>query len=370
VRPGTDSYTASMSRRAARAWILVVVLAFAGIATVSILRLSRDAGTATADLPRSDPAPDFQGIAGWVNSPPLALAGLHGKVVLIDFWTYSCINCIRTFPGLKTLYAKYMPVGLEIVGMHAPEFDFERSIANVRRAVAEHGITWPVALDNAMTTWRAYRNQYWPHLYLIDQQGRIRFDHIGEGGEDLVEAKIRALLAAGGTTLPPDEVMPQPSIGADITREIYLGFDRGSVERSLASREGYHSDEAFTYAPPSAALVSEAGTDGVFFLAGRWLARGEYVRAERGPARITFRFKARDVYFVAAPVGVKEVSARLKLDGKPLDEGRNGGDVKAGVVRVGAQTLYHLVHLNGVESHQLEIASDGPGLAVYTFTFG
>lgn len=356
--------------RSARVWVVTLVVVFGVISAISIGRIAREAGPAGPGLPRSDPAPEFRGIAGWVNSEPLDLGRLRGKVVLVDFWTYSCINCVRTFPGLKQLYARYMPAGLEIVGIHAPEFAFERSIANVRRAVAEHGISWPVALDNDMETWRAYRNHYWPHVYLVDQQGRIRFDHIGEGGEDIVEEKIRALLASAGTTLPPDARMTEPAVSREITREVYLGADRGEPGRYLANREGYHPDEAFTYAPPSASLVREAAGDGVFFLTGTWKARGEFVRAEQAGARIILPFTARNVYFVAAPDGVESVRARLLLDGKPLAARLGGKDVAESVAGVEAQTLYHLLGLGGVEEHTLEIVADAPGLAVYTFTFG
>src|SRR2546425_6168892 len=182
--------------RRTRSTTIAITLVILGIAiAIAATRLSFLQGTPPEGSVRHDPAPEFAGIDGWLNSGPLTVASLRGKVVLVDFWTYTCINCVRTFPALRALYDRYRPAGFEIVGVHSPEFSFEKKADNVRAAIERNALKWPVALDNEMKTWTAYRNLYWPHVYLIDATGTIRFDHVGEGGDDLIQTRIRSLLA-------------------------------------------------------------------------------------------------------------------------------------------------------------------------------
>lgn len=311
---------------------------------------------------RNDPSPELAGIAGWINSEPLTIRALRGKVVLIDFWTYSCVNCVRTFPFLRALHETYGDHGLRIVGLHSPEFGFERNRANVEREVARNEITWPVALDNDMATWRAYRNRFWPHVYLIDRQGRIRFDHIGEGGEALIERRIRELLP--GESLPPPLRFEERELPSSLPSETYLGYGRGAF--SLGNEEGFRHDEAFRYTAPDPEAVAGAGRSGAFFLAGRWEARGEFVRSAEGGARIILPFDARDVFVVAG--ADRDTDIEVLLDGKPLSA--PGNDVRDSTLRVGEHRLYHVVRLDEMETHVLTLRPADRDVSFYTFTFG
>jgi thiol-disulfide isomerase/thioredoxin len=337
-----------------------------GIA-IAATRVSFLQGDAPGGSNRNDPAPEFAGIDRWLNSPPLTVASLRGKVVLVDFWTYSCINCIRTFPELRALYARYHDAGLEIVGVHSPEFDFEKNSTNVRSAIARHDLAWPVAMDNDMETWRAYNNHYWPHVYLIDSRGTIRFDHIGEGGHDQIQARIRALLTEAHATLPAavdfDEDLPT----SRITREVYAGSDRGSLAGTIGNPEGYgRNGRVVDYATVDASAIENAN-DGQFFLEGRWVASEEYLEAAEDGAKLVLPFYAKDVFFVAA--ATSPVEARLLLDGKQVPAAVLGADAPGGVVRVSRSDLYRLIHLGKASEHQLTLTAN-KGFRLYTFTFG
>lgn len=339
-----------------------------GIAIVlAAFRLDFLQGTAGGGNDRRDPAPEFAGIAGWLNSEPLTLRKLRGRVVLIDFWAYSCVNCVRTFPALRQLYARYKPFGLEIVGVHAPEFDFEKDAANVRDAIRRNNLTWPVALDNDMETWTAYDNHYWPHVYLIDARGSIRFDHIGEGGDDLIQTRLRGLLTENGAQLPAPIDFSETTFNRDLTPEIYAGYERGSVSGTIGNREGYRADEIVEYAPVPSSAVREAGTGGKVFLAGKWRATAEYVEAAEDGARLDLRFFARDVFFVAAAPTAADV--RLSLDGKAAGAAILGADAPDGVVRVSRSDLYRLIALDDAGVHTLTLTAQ-KGFRIYTFTFG
>jgi thiol-disulfide isomerase/thioredoxin len=344
-------------------WIGVAVLLLA--VAIAAVRVDWLRGAGLPNQMGSRAAPELVGIEGWVNSAPLRLADLRGKVVLLDFWTYSCVNCVRTFPHLRALYARYHSFGFEIVGVHSPEFDFEKDEGNVRAAVTRHRLPYPVAMDNQMSTWRAYHNQYWPRVYLIDAKGRIRFDHAGEGGEEVIQRTVRALLSeAGAATLPEPLDFARTGPGAGITPEIYAGFERGEVQGSLANPEGYDPDDPVDYAPVSAAAVERAGTEGVFFLEGTWIAERESVRA-LGAARVVLRFYARDVFFVAAAEGAR---ARVLLDGAP-PRGASGSGAPGGIARVGRADLFHALRLPEPGEHTLTLEVP-EGFRLYTFTFG
>jgi thiol-disulfide isomerase/thioredoxin len=317
---------------------------------------------------RHDPAPEFVGIDGWLNSPPLTIASLRGKVVLVDFWTYSCVNCVRTFPALRALYQRYHPVGFEIVGVHSPEFSFEKQADNVRGAIERNDLAWPVALDNRMDTWTAFRNHYWPHVYVIDARGTIRFDHVGEGGDDLIQARIRALLAENHATLPAPVDFTEPVANPHLTPEIYAGSDRGSYNGAIGNPEGYgRAGRVVDYEAVKPEAITGAGTDGIFFLEGRWSASPEYMEAAQNGAKLALPFYARDVFMVGAATGDTRVS--LLLDGRPVPAGVLGADAPGGVVRVSRSDLYGLLHLGAADTHVITLIA-GKGFRLYTFTFG
>jgi thiol-disulfide isomerase/thioredoxin len=315
-------------------------------------------------------APDFGGISRWINSSPVSIANLRGKVVLIDFWTYSCINCIRTLPFLKAFYATYHPFGLEMVGVHSPEFDFEKVESNVRAAVKDHGIIWPVAMDNRMDTWNAYENHYWPHVYLIDRTGRVRFDFIGEGQDEAIDDAIRKLLAQPGVSLPAPARLPGGSLNSDLTPEIYLGYGPGRIQRYLGNEEGYTTNVIHDYQAPSSAALNVLGPDGKFFLAGPWKAQTDDVESGGAGARVILEFRARDVYLVGGSTDASPARYRVLLDGRPIAQASSGEDVRDGVLSMGMRDLYHVVHLKGVETHVLTLVAQGANVEQFTFTFG
>jgi thiol-disulfide isomerase/thioredoxin len=285
-------------------------------------------------------APELRGINAWLNSEPLTLAGLRGRVVLIDFWTYSCINCLRTLPHLREWHDRYEAAGLTIVGVHSPEFAFERVEANVRENARGLGVTWPVALDNEFATWGAWHNQYWPAKYLIDRDGRLRYYHFGEGEYAETEEAIRTLL---GSDVPPASGLADESPEGLRTPETYLGhlrLDRNGGDAVVRDRE-------HRYRLPASIGESE------FALGGAWTVEDE--RAVAGPdAELRLRYLGRDVFLVLTGRGTVEVL----VDGKP--ERR---------VRVTEDRLYTLVERAELAQHVLELRFT-PGLAAYAFTFG
>ncbi len=319
-------------------------------------------------LPVLGTLPPLDGIGPWFNSPPLTNAQLKGKVVLIDFWTYSCINCLRTLPYLKAWDSKYRKDGLAIIGIHAPEFAFEREPANVAKAIQDLGVRYPVALDNKYVLWNALHNQYWPAHYFVDAQGRIRYFHHGEGEYAMSERVIRQLLAEAGHA--PAEGMSQESAsGAEAAAafgeigspETYIGYYR--AER-FVSPGGLVHDKPKTYAPSSLELNDWA-------LAGDWIDNRQSARSLAPAAAIAFRFHARDLHLVLGSSNGKPVRFTVTLDGKA--PGADAGvDVKpdgSGVVT--GQRLYQLVRQKGaVRDHSFTITFLDPGVEAFSFTFG
>jgi cytochrome c biogenesis protein CcdA/thiol-disulfide isomerase/thioredoxin len=287
-------------------------------------------------------APEVQGIAQWINSEPLTVRGLRGKVVLIDFWTYSCINCLRTLPHIKAWDRAYRDDGLAIIGVHSPEFAFERVPGNVRTAVRRLGIRYPVALDNDFATWRAYANEYWPAKYLIDRNGRVRYFHFGEGEYDRTESLIRRYL--GERVTGSAATLAERNPAHPTTPESYLGYER--LDR-FADRTITPDREA-TYRFPRRLATHELA------YAGRIRVERERVVAGRA-ARLRIRFLAREVNLVLGGRG----KLRVLLD---------GGLVKAIAVR-GEPRLYRLLELPGLTKGLLELRF-APGLSAYAFTFG
>ncbi len=316
-------------------------------------------------LDRLGPAPEFAGISAWFNSPPLTLESLRGKVVLIDFWTYSCINCLRTLPYVKSWYATYHDAGLVVVGVHTPEFAFEADPRNVAAAIQREGITYPVALDPQYATWRAYENRFWPAKYLIDSNGQLRYVHFGEGDYAETELAIRTLLGAAGAPVPEGQasVPAQPFVSDATTPETYLGY--GRIEQSqYASPQPIRRDQAQQYtAPPVPPLHG-------FAFSGTWAVGEEEAEAQRD-AQLVLRFAATAVYLVMAPGGSGPDQVRVLLDGQPVVPEQAGEDVHDGIVSVETPRLYRLIDLHGQQgTHTLRLVFEQPGTRCYAFTFG
>jgi cytochrome c biogenesis protein CcdA/thiol-disulfide isomerase/thioredoxin len=286
------------------------------------------------------PAPDFHGIARWLNSKPLTLQELRGRVVLIDFWTYSCINCLRTLPYVRAWDDRYRQAGLTIVGVHSPEFAFERVESNVRENVRKLRVRYPVALDNDFVTWQSWHNQYWPAKYLIDKRGHVRFFHFGEGEYGKTENAIRTLL---GADAPAATGLAEESPSGAVTPESYLGYSR--LDRNGGDRAIKDEEHAYTF--PRGLLANELAFGGVWKL--------EEERALAGlSAGLRLQYRARDVYLVLTGKGTVDVL----VDGKPER-----------TVRVAGDRLYTLVERQKLGDHLLELHFS-PGLAAYAFTFG
>ena len=343
------------------------ILLLAGAVVFAAVQLTSLQGALPAQR-RGRVAPDFVGINAWVNSPPLTLKQLRGKVVWIDFWTYSCINCIRTLPDVRQFYARYHQAGLEIVGVHSPEFSFEKNLRNIKAAVKRYRLPYPIAVDNKMATWSAYLNNSWPHVYLIDRNGKIAFDLSGEGGDEDLQTHLRALLAETGAHLPPPIDFSTPVFNPHQTPEIYAGYERGGVTMSLANDEGYVPGQIVDYKPVGAAAVRDVGPNGSFFLEGKWFNGGELMRAAQDGARVELPFFARNVFVVAAPQGAK-ATATVLLDGKPVPPSLLGEDATGGTIVISRDDLFRVLHLSAAGVHQLTLTVS-KGFELYTFTFG
>ena len=285
-------------------------------------------------------APEFEGLGAWINSNPLTLKGLRGRVVLIDFWTYSCINCLRTLPYVRDWDARYRAAGLTIVGVHSPEFAFERVESNVRENVKKLKIRYPVAMDNDYGTWQAWSNQYWPAKYLIDRKGHVRYYHFGEGEYAKTEEAIRTLL---GADAPPASGLEDKSPHGQLTPESYLGYER--LARYYGPPVLKDGERGYTF--PAKLEDNELA------FAGRWKVENERAIARSG-ARLRLDYRARNVYLVLTGTG----SVRVLVDGKPER-----------TVRVSGDRLYTLVEGKQVGDHVLELRFS-PGVAAYAFTFG
>jgi thiol-disulfide isomerase/thioredoxin len=316
-----------------------------------------------SSLPDLGPAPEFTETQDWFNTPgerPLTLSGLRGRVVLVDFWTYTCINCIRTLPYLKAWDAAYRKDGLTIVGVEAPEFQFEHNAGNVKNAIEQFGLRYPVVQDNNMGTWNAYGNEYWPADYLIDSSGQVRYTAFGEGDYDKTETAIRALLAEAGHQVgakshPTDVVVPSE----EATPETYTGTERaqGWISGPFSGRHDYGSSVA----------ASLALND--FAYSGTWNVGGQPAEAVSPDAGIDLDFEAKDVYLVLSSPGERPLPVQVMLDGRPIPAADAGADVHDGVVTVRRERLYALVSLRSDQQHRLSLRF-APGLTAYDFTFG
>ena len=321
-------------------------------------------------LPVQGSAAPLDGAVQWLNSSPLTAEGLRGKVVLVDFWTYSCINCIRTTPYLRAWAEKYRDQGLVVVGVHTPEFAFEKRGENVRRAVSDFGITYPVAVDSDFRIWRAWRNNAWPAFYLVDAKGRVRYSHFGEGRYDRTEAAIQDLLREAGSDMPAappvapaaDGIEAAPDLANIRSGETYVGYRQAS---NFASRESLRPDAARDYSV-GALGVNEWG------LSGNWTVGGEQAVLNAPGGGIGHRFSARDLHLVLGTGGAgRPVRFRVTIDGQAPGADHGADTDTEGYGTVDATRLYQLVRQSGaVRARRFEIRFFDPGVEAYAFTFG
>ncbi|MGL5831500.1 MAG: cytochrome c biogenesis protein DipZ [Candidatus Altimarinota bacterium] len=289
------------------------------------------------------PAPELVGLENWLNSEPLSLESLKGKVVLIDFWTYSCINCIRTLPYLQSWEEKYADQGLVIIGVHAPEFQFEKKIENVRKAVLEEGLTYPIVQDNNFETWRAYKNHYWPAKYIIDQNGTLRYFHFGEGEYEETEEIIQELLGEKSELVASEVVAEKGKFGGEVTYETYLGTDRRD---NLVEGDELAKDQ--------------------WTLRGKFINEEERIVSGSGQDVLKMKFYGNTANLVMGGQGTVEVL----IDGKPLLEGA-GSDVGEGLLEVDGERMYRLTDFGGeYKERTIELRFLGAGIEAYAWTFG
>lgn len=305
-------------------------------------------------------APELQPDGQWINSEPFTLEDQRGKVVLVDFWTYSCINCIRTIPYLRDWHEKYADDGLVIIGVHAPEFEFEKDFTNVQEAVEDFQIEYPVVQDNEFRTWRAYENRYWPAKYLIDRKGEIRYKHFGEGKYDETEQAIQLLLKETGATV--DEQVSNPSYRTRTrTPEIYLGWQRMEY---LSSKEQIVEDEISLYSHPDRLNENRFSYD------GEWLIAEEFSHPQQG-ASLEISYEAQEVFMVMRAKDQSEPgTVRVFIDGDQVTEDIAGSDVVNGTVTVKGDRLYRIIKMEEPGRHLLRLEFEDDNTEIYTFTFG
>ena len=317
------------------------------------------------------PMPELSGAVGWLNSPPLTTKSLRGKVVVIDFWTYSCINCLRALPYVEGWAAKYKDAGLVVIGVHTPEFAFEKERSNVEKAVRDLKITYPVAIDSDYKIWEAFNNQYWPAHYFIDGKGRIRAHHFGEGNYAESERVIQELLKENGATSLAEGVLNVTGIGAEAASdsknvgspETYVGYKRAG---NFASAGPIARDSRKTYSPQPRLSLNQ------WALGGSWKVGDESAVLESVPGKIVFRFHARDLHLVLGPTkNGKPIRFTVKLDGTAPGDDHGADTDAAGAGTVQGNRLYQLIRQKGaVEDRTFEIDFLDPGVQAFAFTFG
>lgn len=312
--------------------------------------------------------PSLKGADGWINSAPLTRSALSGKVVLVDFWEYTCVNCVRTFPVLKKWYREFGSKGLVIIGVHTPEFTFGQKRANVEGAVSRFGLAYPVALDNRMVLWDRFRNHYWPAEYLFDRTGRLIYHSIGEGDYDAMERRIRGALALSGSGAAP--TAEGPGFNPDMTMELYAGSERGILpEPSEKRRAGEGVDVLYS----GGALVPDR-----FNPRGSWTVYGEYLLPRPVPGRVLpvliLPYHASGVHLVLRPDGPGVSKMRVTLDGKAVPKEFAGPDIRydrkgRSYLAVRAARMYDLTSHQPFGAHTLGLEPVGTGPAIYSATF-
>jgi thiol-disulfide isomerase/thioredoxin len=320
-------------------------------------------------------APEFSSLRGWLNSPPLTITSLNGKVVFLDFWTYSCVNCIRTLPHMKELYKRFSGEKFVLVGVHTPEFAFEKDPENVASAVKRFGIEYPVAIDSENVTWKLYGNQYWPRQTLVDATGRVRWEHAGEGDYDKMGEQIMSLLKEAGETVSDSASKEKTrsswkeKLGLEsnrITPEIYAG--------SLRSK-GFGNGQTNIPGTSTKFVDSREHEQDIPYLSGDWIQNPEFVtHVTPNTGYIALRYTARNANAVLGSSSGKPARVTVELDGHALEKGRAGADVQwerdASYLTVSDNRLYDIVRTKNNETHELKLVTDSEGLCLYTYTFG
>ncbi len=321
------------------------------------------------DKSRFKTAPDLVGIAHYLNITPEELSEkIKDKVILYDIWTYSCINCIRTLPYITAWDDKYADQGLLIIGIHSPEFEFEKDPENVKMAIEKYGISYPVVLDNNMETWKAFENRYWPRKYIADHEGYIRYDHIGEGGYQETEKIIQQLLDERAASLGIQMASAASLVDIDEfehsmfrTPELYFGYKFAQNRNQLGSEEGFNPGKTITY-------LESGKTDlHKFYLTGDWRNYEDSMELVSDTGTIKLRYNAKQVNIVTDNVAELEIF----LDGKPISAKYSGDDITSGSMLIVTEPdLYNIISSENSESHLLEIQIEGKEFQIFTFTFG
>jgi len=326
---------------------------------------------AATPLPVEGVFPSLSGATGWLNSPPLSPADLRGKVVLVDIWTYTCINWLRTLPYVRAWADKYKDRGLVVIGVHSPEFSFEKDTDNVRRAGRSMNVNYPIAIDSDHAIWRAFSNEYWPALYFIDAQGRVREHHFGEGEYERSEKIVQELLAENGVRGFSQETVSVDAVGAEVAAdwtnlkspENYVGYDRTT---NFASPGGRALNKRRDYAVPARLTLNH------WALSGDWTMKNEATALNQANGRIAYRFHARDVNLVMGTAARgTSVRFRVLVDGKPPGAAHGVDADDQGNGMVNDQQLYQLIRQpQSIADRQFEIAFLEAGVEVFAFTFG
>jgi len=299
------------------------------------------------DLPQLGEMPELEGLVAWINSPELTKEDLEGKVVLIDFWTYSCINCIRTFPFLKSWWEKYQDEDFILIGIHTPEFSFEKDLGNVQSAALQNGLTYPIALDNDYVTWRNFNNRFWPASYLFDKEGQLRYRHFGEGNYDETELAIQQLLAVDEELTQEEE----PDFEKINSPETYFGYGRMERNSSTAVAGSATRDVVATYIMQGLKL-------NYWGFEGNWKVAREYAEASEEGARLTFKYNAGSANFVMAPPSTGPVEVDVFVDESFVQ-----------TITVDHSDLYK-AYASDPEEHQITLVAKEAGLQIYSVTFG
>ena len=299
--------------------------------------------------------PEISGIDAWINSKPLTLKNLKGKVVLVDFWTYTCINCIRTIPYIKDWHKKYSKLGLVIIGLHTPEFEFEKKLENVKQAVKKFSLKYPIALDNDYQTWKSFSNHYWPAKYLFNKDGKLVYTHFGEGNYAETELRIRESLKALGHSKQLEKIKlvtePRPKFHFGITPETYCGSSRNE---GLGSSAVCLPDGTCKYIDPGAHQRD------VIYLSGDWEQASEYLETQADkPSYIAIKYRGSEINLVIHPPSKKSVTAKVYVDGKLKKS-----------IKLDAPKMYNLYKSKKPEEHDLKLVLESKGVRCYAYTFG
>jgi thiol-disulfide isomerase/thioredoxin len=313
-------------------------------------------------------APDLVGISNYINTTPEELVKeMEGKVILYDIWTYSCINCVRTLPYITAWNEKYSDDGLLIIGIHSPEFEFEKDEYNVEMAVAKNGITYPVVMDNEMKTWKAFENHYWPRKYIADHEGYIRYDHIGEGAYEQTEKIIQELLEERAIQLGFNVAAAESLVDLDEfehtnfrTPELYFGYNFAAGRNQLGNIEGFNPGKEVKYSIPDDLKLHS------FYLDGTWKNLHGSMKLVSDEGKIKLPYIAKEVNIVTA----NEAELSIFIDGKPITSEYAGIDVHSGKLLTSGDGLYNIINSNEASSHTLEIVVSSPDFEIFTFTFG